>query len=922
MRPGSVQLNPELIFGCNDEFIFDDLHKIWNANSKLMEKISSSPPDNIAIVGSFLLRSMAKPHQQVDVSVTIPSRFIDDTDRFDHHYFVKRCAYTCYIAQHLKSYEMFNDLEIQCFRNDSMKPCIVIKQKASKFLIRILVVLDSESIDRSRLGAFEFNCSQPFDNHCSNKDKRYTAHHNHAILEDMYMFDHLQLLHEHMRNAPSIVEACTLLKVWSRQRVMYHCHDTLNGFLLSILVIYLVIQGRINRHMSSFQIIKIFMNWLSSTDLINEPITLSNQKENGQLNDMKTVFDIVVLDQGRDFNLFHRVTSSAWKQVRHEATLTLRYLDQSTDIDAIKFLFLYKHSYWSKYDLHLNIFDIPTGQHYDMSWYLYFVNHVVRLLEKSLHDKCVYVRPVQYKHKSILFGIILSDHRDDGMIIGPNAADVQQRDDFVTFWGHDKTKMIQFKDGSLRMVCEWNGETSFSIIEQIAKHVMLRHMNVDNVQLLAKELCEKQSITIVDPLEELKTLLTTSAPSCLNLEIKSVAIASSHLLNDHDYGPVRVVVEFYDNSKWPDDVQAIHNLKRLIYLKWYQALNKKCQITAHETCMDIKIKAIMFRVVIRLLKEINIYKTSGMALDERVIRTEKELVHSPLHYEAMNMFKSRFPLFLPALRLVEQWTHSQLFSDHIDSRLIELLCAHVFAHHDPYEAPKSPQCAFIRFIQLIVTHSWHDTALLVNLADNHDTLQQQQQQLNVEQFPMCVMVSYDGIECNNYWTSKQEPSRIIVNRFIQHAKQTEHQLTQLYNEPLYCHDWHAALFHTTYKGFDILLHLKTRYKNFDFDHVSKLIADIKHRFGDRILLFRNALQNDVIALVWNPFYFVPKPFRIDKTMGTVLAVENESNLSLTGACTVLNVFQVLDELMFLGKDFIDHVQFLQQSESSKLPQTI
>ena len=79
MRAGSVQVDSQLLFNEYPEGAtapFSDLRRAWKANTEVVTTVLSSPPENVAIIGSYLLRSVAKPYEHVDVAVTIPSEFL------------------------------------------------------------------------------------------------------------------------------------------------------------------------------------------------------------------------------------------------------------------------------------------------------------------------------------------------------------------------------------------------------------------------------------------------------------------------------------------------------------------------------------------------------------------------------------------------------------------------------------------------------------------------------------------------------------------------------------------------------------------------------------------------------------------------------------------------------------------------------
>ncbi len=182
----------------------------------------------------------------------------------------------------------------------------------TKFKIHILTLLPQNTFPISQLGNDKSNIKKP---------KAPTPYYNHGILEDIYYHQHLERLHEYMKDCVSLVEAAILLKVWSRQRGIYFSYDGVNGFLLSILLIYLMSKSQISKHMSSFQMMKVLMQWIVSQDLTSKGISFSFEeaKTKEALKNFNPIFDCVVLDEDNCFNIFYRVSKSAWRELQHEA---------------------------------------------------------------------------------------------------------------------------------------------------------------------------------------------------------------------------------------------------------------------------------------------------------------------------------------------------------------------------------------------------------------------------------------------------------------------------------------------------------------------------------------------------------------------------------------------------------------------------
>jgi hypothetical protein len=69
----------------------------------------------------------------VDVAITIPSKLLKSNHISDHKYFAIRAAYLLSIAQYLKGFKMFEDIQIHPFKQDFFKPILVITPKKGKF---------------------------------------------------------------------------------------------------------------------------------------------------------------------------------------------------------------------------------------------------------------------------------------------------------------------------------------------------------------------------------------------------------------------------------------------------------------------------------------------------------------------------------------------------------------------------------------------------------------------------------------------------------------------------------------------------------------------------------------------------------------------------------------------------------------------
>lgn len=131
--------------------MFGELRSLIHSSKVKLEEVK------IAIVGSFLIRSIAKPNENVDVTVLLPK--LDDNQFGKHEYHVKRALFLCLIAKLLKKHTMFKDMEMVPFRGDSFKPILVIKPAKGTFHVMrsILTQLDEKLAPKFMKTTFVIN---------------------------------------------------------------------------------------------------------------------------------------------------------------------------------------------------------------------------------------------------------------------------------------------------------------------------------------------------------------------------------------------------------------------------------------------------------------------------------------------------------------------------------------------------------------------------------------------------------------------------------------------------------------------------------------------------------------------------------------------------------------------------------------------
>jgi U3 small nucleolar RNA-associated protein 22 len=360
-------------------------------------KFSFRKPHTMTIVGSYLLRTCTKPILNVDIAIEIPSNVFQQKDYLNHYYFYKRAFYLVKIATALQQSNLFGCLSYQCFHGDRRRPILLVRSitttnndagketsldelafDKSHFVIRIIPCINKETFKLSKLSPARQNLRDSYGlatiltidkgAQQENDEKKEqisdvvtrwpTPFYNNTILSEMFHKEHLTLVHEALLQCPSAIDAILLLKTWLRQRSFNAMSGAFDGFLITMLVAYLTRQQKIVKHLSSYQIFRVVLQFIVQHDWFNVPLSFSNvsstsnskaktEKEEEKnrefyFQDMtvyRALFSIVFLDADGKLNLCANVSKTAMLEMQYEADLSIRMLnDASRDCFADLFL--------------------------------------------------------------------------------------------------------------------------------------------------------------------------------------------------------------------------------------------------------------------------------------------------------------------------------------------------------------------------------------------------------------------------------------------------------------------------------------------------------------------------------------------------------------------------------------------------------
>eukprot|EP01113_Clastostelium_recurvatum_P036736 TRINITY_DN5288_c0_g1_i2.p1 TRINITY_DN5288_c0_g1~~TRINITY_DN5288_c0_g1_i2.p1 ORF type:complete len:1249 (-),score=333.85 TRINITY_DN5288_c0_g1_i2:8-3754(-) len=442
-----------------------------NNTAEALQKFRFAHPDEVSVIGSYLVHTVVKPVLNVDVAVRIPASCLNMAkDVLNYRYHDKRHMYLAVLAAALQKHPRFKG---QTYFSDWLgdhhkqilvvKPLPDVKGVATHFCIRIIPFIAPTTFKLNKLTPDSNNLRPINSNNDAPLAREATPHYNQSILEDMTITTHLTTMHTHLAGSSALTDAALLLKVWARQRnpaaqtdqtteqkhpdhVTRH-HGSLrypSGFHMTMILVHLASMGKVNKHMSSYQMVRIALHWIATTNFQSDsphPIVALRKSASDTSYDWQHMagdmhqqfrkhFDGVFLDGSGVVNLFSRISSTSLQAFRHDAILSLQMLgfsdpnvlqimskkgkrkaqedapDAEADIvqsnarfnasDLFETLFLTSTRQYLKYDAYVHI-DIPQPDRSSGADYLdndpisRKTKKVVELLERALGDRVTFI---------------------------------------------------------------------------------------------------------------------------------------------------------------------------------------------------------------------------------------------------------------------------------------------------------------------------------------------------------------------------------------------------------------------------------------------------------------------------------------------------------------------------------------------------
>ncbi|GLV36428.1 Maternal transcript 89Ba [Carabus blaptoides fortunei] len=472
-------------------------------------------PCSVNTVGLYKINATIGPVLNIMLNVVMPKACFNEKDYLNGRYAVKRGLYLSYIASYLKNANMTNKICYTHLNGNNLIPILQVTSENVKNTTFKILLTPEENIfklsrfdpDKSNLRASYFNSL--LDQNITETDNSVTPFYNSVVLNDLTLAVNDRFRQNLITDMKGATDGLILLTIWLRQRELIDGYGGFNDELLYSLVAYLANVNKINKHMSSYQVIRNVWTYLLQSTWDTEGVTMADDKIN--LPVFHAHYDTVFVDRTGHYNLTSNLSLNVYLKVKYEAGLAINYLDESK-MNSFQALFMTSMPFYIQYDAVINIFNNKSGfdkvynevedkNKLDTLGYKYpmVVKSILEGLKIGLNDRVLYIVPklqcseiwnigTQYVENKMAVSVGL--HLDFANMFnivdkGPLAYDSLAAQ-FRKFWG-EKAELRRFKDGSICEAVFWptsNVNDKRKISKLIVEYVLESKFNIKNYNII------------------------------------------------------------------------------------------------------------------------------------------------------------------------------------------------------------------------------------------------------------------------------------------------------------------------------------------------------------------------------------------------------------------------------------------------------
>uniref|UniRef100_A0A8C4IVS4 Nucleolar protein 6 n=1 Tax=Dicentrarchus labrax TaxID=13489 RepID=A0A8C4IVS4_DICLA len=911
-------------------------------------KFHMAPPASVDLIGSYPLGTCTKPRIMVDLAVTIPADVLHPKDVVNQRYPRKRALYLAGMAEYLASSSDIGTMRYSCLHGNRLRPVLLLTppgKDSSSFTVCVHVCPPPGFFKPNRFHPQRNNIrTEWYTGLQSSLGEPPTPHYNSSVLGDLLPRAHLQFLSAVSSQCSAFADGVALLKVWLRQRELDQGTGCFSGFLASMLLAYLLTTHRISNTMTAYQLLRNSLNFLASTDLTVNP----------SLAEFHSAFQVVFVDPSGHLNMCADMTACTYKQLQHEASVSMQFWDNPT-VDGFHSLLMTPkpmirtsdhvfqlcelvklQSSCKKLNLLSELMDhsgnyVHTALPFILSLLQRGLGQRIHLLTHSLSPAPEWsVESDAPKHKAqppLSFGLLLRPELAASALERGPPADSPKAAEFRQLWG-SRSELRRFQDGAITEAVLWDGESMCQkqlVPKQIITHLL--QLYVLHFIGIVPSTGEEESLLVVQSYDDLSRKLWRLE----GLPLSITAVQGAHpalrytqvfppvpLKLDYSFfdrektsrslvpkenkpcpayiTPITVICHMEGSGKWPHDRLAIRHIRAAFNIRLGELLKKHHNYTCRScpTHLDVWKDGLVFRIQVAYHREPQVLRESVNAEGLLVVRDNEEA-------QALEMETIHKPLLTSTLHGLQQ-------------------------QHPCFGAVCRLAKRWLG-AQLFSDDITEDTAdlLVASLF-----LQPAPFTPPGESLPV-MFIATPKDKTLSMWT-KRAPSVQMLQRVVMLAAESlkvlEHQLmdgSQIQDV--------RVVMRPPLDAYDVLIHLYPKQVPLlsqavdppavtfsrgvmtsgvalsggvmpviDYNPVSLYLAELQEAFGDLALFFCDPYGGTVIAVLWKPKAFIPVPFKTSQVSARRVEVTGEE------ANTFPNVEAILEDFRVMGKDMVKSVE--------------
>ncbi|EGI57170.1 Nucleolar protein 6 [Acromyrmex echinatior] len=442
-------------------------------------------PSNISVVGSYNSGCILGSTVTIDVMVEMPTSLFRKQDYQNYVYFRKKATYLAFIASNIGS----DIAETKKFIGDNLRPSLKL-WPFGRLNKKVDIVIHISAQENSfKLNRFlpEKNSVRPgwyFNKQSSSLEDTSlppTPHYNSLVLYDLIMLKTNVEVAQAIKEYPNLRDGIILLKIWLRQRELNKGYDGFTSHIITMFVIYLLREKKLNTFMSSYQIVRNVWICLAQGNWCESGITMCEDKDNqNQISHYHKYYDCVFLDTSGYCNFAANLSKDTFSWVQREAALCLKHVD-NIHVDSFHALFMRNVPFHRAFDHILCFRDkslleitvnaksmVDDKLNYGPDKRSQAIKLLFDVLKRGLRDRInrLCVLPNVCKEwectekmpdsiGKLVIGLELNPETCFNIVDKGPEANLPEAVDFRNFWG-GKSELRRFKDGAIREAVIWS----------------------------------------------------------------------------------------------------------------------------------------------------------------------------------------------------------------------------------------------------------------------------------------------------------------------------------------------------------------------------------------------------------------------------------------------------------------------------------